>query len=105
MNQVIISGKITGDINCELDKNTTTTKFKLLNMVYSHNRSSMIKTIVRCITYGALADYVNNELYEGCNVICTGRIQYRRYLNNNTAIDLMYVMCNTVSILEQEEYS
>ena len=105
MNQVIISGKITGDINCELDKNVTTTKFKLLNMVYSPNRSSMIKTIVRCITYGALAEYVNNELYEGCNVICTGRIQYRRYLSNNTAIDLMYVMCNTVSILEQEEYS
>ena len=105
MNQVIISGNITGDINCELDKNTTTTKFKLLNMVYSPNRSSMIKTIVRCITYGALAEYVNNELYEGCNVICTGRIQYRRYISKNTAVDMMYIMCNTVSILEQEEYS
>jgi single-stranded DNA-binding protein len=105
MNQVIISGKITGDINCELDKNATTTKFKLLNMVYSPNRSSMIKTIVRCITYGALAEYVNNELYEGCNIICTGRIQYRRYISNNTTVDMMYVMCNTVSILEQEEYS
>lgn len=105
MNTVIISGKITGDINCELDKNTTTTKFKLLNMVYSPNRSSMIKTIVRCITYGALAEYVNNELYEGCNVICTGRIQYRRFISNNQPIDIMYVSCNTVSILEQEEYS
>ena len=104
MNQVIISGKIQ-TITSELDKNTTTTKFKLLNMVYSPNRSSMIKTIVRCITYGALAEYVNNELYEGCNVICTGRIQYRRYISNNTALDLMYVSCNTVSILEQEEYS
>ena len=104
MNTVIISGKIL-DITSELDKNTTTSKFKLQNMVYSPNKSSMIKTIVRCICYGALAEYVNNELYEGCNVICTGRIQYRRFISNNQPIDIMYVVCNTVSILEQEEYS
>lgn len=104
MNTVIISGKIL-DITSELDKNTTTSKFKLQNMVYSPNKSSMIKTIVRCICYGALAEYVNNELYENCNVICTGRIQYRRFISNNQPIDIMYVVCNTVSILEQEEYS
>lgn len=104
MNTVIISGKIES-ITSELDKNTTTSKFKLLNQVYSPNKSSMIKTIVRCICYGALAEYVNNELYEGCNVICTGRISYRRFISNNQPIDIMYVACNTVSILEQEEYS
>ena len=105
MNQVIISGKIVGDIVCELDKNTTTTKFKLLNMVYSGNKSAMVKTYVRCICYGAVAEYVNNELYENCNVICTGRIHYRRFISNNQPIDILYVVCNTVSILEQEEYS
>lgn len=105
MNQVIISGKIVGQIVSELDKELTTCKFKLNNQVYSPGKSSMVKTIVRCICYGALAEYVNNELYEGCNVIITGRIQYRRYISNNTPIDIMYVACNTVSILEQEEYS
>jgi single-stranded DNA-binding protein len=105
MNQVIISGKISGDIDCDYDKQMTTAKFKLLNMVYSNSKSTMIKTIVRCICYGAVAEYVNNELYDGCNVICTGRIQYRRYISNNTPIDILYIMCNTVSILEQEEYS
>jgi single-stranded DNA-binding protein len=105
MNTVIISGKISGEITCEYDKHTTTTKFKLLNQVYSGVKSSMLKTIVRCICYGAVAEYVQNELYDGCNVICTGRIQYRRYISNNQPIDIMYVCCNTVSILEQEEYS
>ena len=104
MNTVIISGQIQ-TINAELDKNTTTCKFKLLNQVYSGNKSCMVKTIVRCICYGALAEYVNNELYEGCNVICTGRIQYRRFISNNQPIDIMYVACNTVSVLDQEEYS
>jgi len=105
MNQVIISGKISGEINSELDKELTTCKFKLLNMVYSPGKSTMVKTIVRCICYGAVAEYVYNELYDGCNVICTGRIQYRRYISNNQPIDIMYVVCNTVSVLEQEEYS
>lgn len=104
MNTVIISGKIE-TITSELDKNTTTCKFKLLNQAYSSNRCNMVKTIVRCICYGALAEYVNNELYEGCNVICTGRIQYRRFISNNIPIDIMYVACSTVSVLEQEEYS
>ena len=104
MNSVVISGKIE-KIVCELDKNTTTTKFTLLNMVYSGTKSSMVKTYVRCICYGALAEYVNNELYENCNVICTGRIQYRRFISNNQPIDIMYVACNTVSVLDQEEYS
>lgn len=105
MNQVVISGKISGNITHEYVNDTSVTKFTLLNMAYSNNRNTMLKTYVRCRCTGALADYVNNELYEGCNVICTGRIQFIRNIVNNTSIDRMYILCNTVSILEQEEYS
>ena len=104
MNTVIISGKIE-TIDTELEKETTVCKFTLLNMIYSGTKNAMVKTYIRCICYGAVAEYVNGELYEGCNVICTGYIKFRTFICNNTKIDKMYVYCNTVSILEQEEYS
>ena len=51
------------------------------------------------------ADYVGNELYQGCNVIITGRVCYRRIEIPNSVVNQLYVGCNTVSILEQEEYT
>lgn len=105
MNQVVISGKIYGDINHEYNNSVSTTKFKILNQKYSPSSSTMMKTIVWCRCTGALADYVNTELYEGCNIIVTGFIQYLTYVVNNTKIDRLVIYCNTVSILEQEEYT
>ena len=105
MNQVYISGKIVGDILHEYKDNVSVTKFKLQNQRYSPNSNIMLKTIIWCRCTGALADYVNSELYEGCEVICTGFIQYIKYVTNNVSIDRMYVCCNTVSKLEQEEYT
>lgn len=105
MNQVVISGKIYGDINHEYNDSVSTTKFKILNQRYSPNGGTMLKTIVWCRCTGALADYVNTELYEGCNIIVTGFIQYLTYVVNNTKIDRLMIYCNTVSILEQEEYT
>lgn len=105
MNQVVISGKITGDINHEYNGDVSTVKFKILNQKYSYNSNKKISTIVWCRCTGALADYVNTELYEGCDIIVTGYIQYLSYVVNNVKIDRLVIYCNTVSILEQEEYS
>lgn len=105
MNQVVISGKIYGDIIHEYNDSVSTTRFKILNQRYSPNSGTMLKTIVWCRCTGALADYVNTELYEGCNIIVTGFIQYLTYVVNNTKIDRLVIYCNTVSILEQEEYT
>jgi len=105
MNHVVITGKITGSIIYELDRATPMCTFSVKNLYYKNNTSTQQATIIRCIAYGAVADYVGNELYEGCNVIVTGRVCYRRIEANNTAINQLYVGCNTVSILEQEEYT
>lgn len=105
MNHVVITGKITGNIVYELDRATSMCSFNVKNLYYKNNTSTQQVTIIRCIAYGAVADYVGNELYEGCNVIVTGRVCYRRIEANNTAINQLYVGCNTVSILEQEEYA
>ena len=104
MNYVVVSGQIVGDIDTELNKEMSCTKFNIKNIYYKPTTSTSEKTIIRCICYGALADYVYNELYEGANVLVTGRVLNRHYVVNNTHIDRLYVGCNTVTKLEQEEY-
>lgn len=104
MNYCVVSGQIVGDIVSELDKNMSCCKFNIKNLYYKPNVSANEKTIIRCICYGALADYVYNELYEGANILVTGRVLNRHYVSNNTHIDRLYIGCNTVSKLEQEEY-
>lgn len=105
MNYCVVSGTIVGDIDSELNKEMSCTKFNIKNLYYKPNKSSTEKAIIRCICYGALADYVYNELYEGANIIVTGRVLNRHYVSNGVHLDRLYIGCNTVSILEQEEYS
>lgn len=105
MNYCVVSGQIIGNIDTELNKEMVCTKFNLKNLYYKSTTSATEKTIIRCICYGALADYVYNELYEGANVLVTGRVLNRHYVVNNTHIDRQYIGCNTVTKLEQEEYS
>lgn len=105
MNYCVVSGKIIGDIISEMDKEMKCCKFKIKNLYYTPSKSANETTYIRCIAYGALAEYIYNEMWEGCNVLVTGRVLHRHYISNNQPIDLMYVGCNTVSKLEQEEYS
>jgi single-stranded DNA-binding protein len=105
MNYCIVSGQIVGDIDSELNKEMSCTKFNIKNLYYKPNKSSTEKAIIRCICYGALADYVYNELYEGANILVTGRVLNRHYVSNGVHLDRLYIGCTTVSILEQEEYS
>lgn len=105
MNSVVISGKIYGMINHEYDNDLSVTNFTLLNQKYSPHKSTMIKNMIKCRCVGALADYVNTELYEGCNVICTGYLQFKMNPVGKGFMEKCYVVCNTVSILEQEEYT
>lgn len=105
MNYVVISGQIVGNIDTELNKEMSCTKFNVKNIYYKPTTSTSEKTIIRCICYGALADYVYNELYEGANVLVTGRVLNRHYITNGVHIDRLYVGCNTVTKIEQEEYS
>lgn len=105
MNYCVVSGQIVGDIDNQLNGEMSCCKFSIKNLYYKPNVSATEKTIIRCICYGALADYVYNELYEGANVIITGRVLNRHYISNNVHIDRLYIGCNTVSRLEQEEYS
>lgn len=105
MNYCVVSGKIVGDIDNSINGNMSCCKFNIQNLYYTPNKSATEKTIIRCICYGALADYVYNELYEGANVIVTGRVLNRFYISNNTKFNRLYIGCNTVSRLEQEEYT
>lgn len=105
MNYCIVSGQIVGDIDSELNKEMSCTKFNIKNLYYKPNKSSTEKAIIRCICYGALADYVYNELYEGANILVTGRVLNRHYVSNGVHLDRLYIGCTTVSLLEQEEYS
>ena len=104
MNYCVISGQIVGDIVSELDREKSCCKFNIKNLYYKPNVSASEKTIIRCICYGALADYVYHELYEGANILVTGRVLSRHYVSNGVHIDRLYVGCNTVTKLEQEEY-
>lgn len=104
MNYCTISGTIVGDIDTELDREMRCCKFNIKNLYWKQTVSAMEKTIIRCICYGALAEYVSNELYDGANVLVTGRIVSRHYVVNNTHLDRLYIGCNTVTRLEQEEY-
>ena len=105
MNYCVVSGKIIGDIDNQLNGEMSCAKFNLKNLFYKPNISANETTIIRCICYGALADYVYNELYEGANIIITGRVLSRHYVVNGTHLTKLYIGCNTVSKLEQEEYS
>lgn len=104
MNYCVVSGKICSDIDTDYNGNMSCSKFNLDNLYYKPTKQSTERTIIRCICYGALADYVTAELYEGANVIVTGRILNRHYVSNGIHIDRLYIGCNTVSKLEQEEY-
>lgn len=105
MNMCVVSGKIIGDIYTELRDGLKCCKFNINNLYYKPALNATEKTIIRCICYGALADYVDYELYEGANIIITGRVLNRHYIVNNTHIDRLYIGCNTISTLEQEEYT
>ena len=69
MNYCVVSGQIVGNIDNQLNGEMSCCKFSIKNLYYKPNVSATEKTIIRCICYGALADYVYNELYEGANVI------------------------------------
>lgn len=105
MNYCVISGKICSDLTIDLNKTNNVCKFTIKNLYYDSNKSVQVPTLVRCLAYGTLADYVYNEMYAGCEVLVTGRIIFKRYLVNNQNFDKMYVACTTVSKLEQEEYN
>ena len=104
MNYCVVTGKIAGYIDNDLSREMRCCKFNIENLYYKPNVSASEKTLIRCICYGALADYVANELYEGANILVTGRVLSRHYIVNNTHIDRLYIGCNTVTRLEQEEY-
>lgn len=104
MNYCVVSGKIVGEICFSTSDNMNKVTFNINNLYYSPNKSATEKTIIRCICYGALADYVNNELYEGANILVTGRVLSRFYKTEKTNINRLYIGCNTVTRLEQEEY-
>lgn len=105
MNYVVVSGKVHGEIIKEYKENTTMCKFKVKNIYFSPSRQNNEVTYIRCIAYGSLAEYCNNELYEGEDVIITGRIHHRYYKAEGKDINMFYIACNTVSRLEQEEYN
>ena len=105
MNHVCISGKVSGEIESNLERNTPTTTFTLKNLYYSTKTNIISTSYIRCIAYGALADYCYNELYDGADILVTGRVMNRTYVCNNTKIDRLYIGCNTVSKLTQEEYA
>jgi single-stranded DNA-binding protein len=105
MNYCVISGEIVGDIDSSFNGEMSCAKFNVKNIYYKPRLSSSERTIIRCVCYGALADYVSNELYEGANILITGRVLSRHFVKNGAHMDKVYVGCNTVSILEQEEYS
>lgn len=105
MNYCVVTGTVEGDIIQELnDNNTYITKFIIKNQYYSPIKNNKETTTIRCICYGSLARYCNNELYTGANVIVTGRVLNRHYFLNNTHIDRLYLGCNTVSKLDQLDY-
>lgn len=104
MNYCTISGTITGEICSTISEDMDKTTFNIKNLYYSPLTKATEKTIIRCICYGGLADYVNNELYEGANVLVTGRILSRFYKTEKTNVSRLYIGCNTVTKLEQEEY-
>lgn len=106
MNQVTISGIIRGDFDYTIGDNSMRyLKFTLENQEFKPSTSTKEITFIKCISYGAVADYVNNEMYDGAKVVITGRLVHRRYYSNNTYFDKMYLNCYTVTRLEQEEYS
>lgn len=106
MNHITISGIVVGDIIQELNRETYTCKFKIKNIYFSPTKKNNETTYIRCIAYGSLGRYCYNELYEGANIIVTGRILNRCYIpdNKSTAINILYIGCNTVSKLDQLDY-
>lgn len=105
MNYCTVSGKLVGDIDSSYTNEMRCCKFNLKNIYYKPTTSTSEQTTIRCICYGALADYVVNELYDGASILVTGRILSRHYVVNGMHTDRVYVGCNTVTKLEQEEYS
>jgi len=103
MNYCVVSGKMF-DIEYSTSTTINCTKFTLKNNYFRTDKTSTETTNIRCIAYGALADYINSEMYDGCDVLVTGRVLNRHYITNNTHINKMYIGCNTVTRLEQEEY-
>lgn len=105
MNHVCISGKVSGEIVSDIDRNMPCTTFTIKNLYHSDKTNIISTSYIRCIAYGGLAEYCYNELYEGASILVTGRVLNRTYICNNTKIDRLYIGCNTVSKLLQEEYT
>lgn len=105
MNLVVISGKIASEIEMGVEGEASRCKFKIKNQFYSSSKNAQLTTVIPCIAYGAVADYCYNELWEGCEVLVTGGLLFRRYLIDGKRYDRMYIRCNTISKLEQEVYA
>lgn len=104
MNNIVISGIVVGDIIQELSNDRQCVKFKLRNLFFSPSLKNNQTTYIDCICYGSLARYCYNELYENASILITGRLMSKHYIVDNRGFWKMYVQCNTVTKLEQEEY-
>lgn len=105
MNNVTITGEVVSDIREELNEGLTCCKFKIKNLYYNNKKSIQEPTYIDCICYGYVAEYCLHEVYTGCKVLITGRILSRTYIVNCSRFNKMYIGCNTVTQLVQEDYS
>ena len=105
MNNVVISGTIHTEIQTlNTDTGMRESKFRLKNNYFRNSNSTMDVSYINCIAYGSTASYIENELYQGCKVIVTGRLSSRTINVTGNYVTNFYIIINTISILEQEEY-
>lgn len=105
MNYVVITGVVSGEPIQEITKDgILTIKFNIRNEYYATTKQIKETTHINCISYGNIARYCNNEIYDGAKVLITGRIVRRHYFINGTHIDKQYISCTNVARLDQEDY-
>ena len=110
MNLVVMSGKVFGDIFKDYEddgKSSSVAKFTLENQTYSPKANKIYRTNIPVIATGALADYCYNEMYNGQEVIVTGRLLNKMFRVPDTGkmLNRLYMVCNTISPLIQNEYT
>lgn len=104
MNYCVITGNVSGNLQYEMGETERVCKFKVYNRVYKAHKGDVDTQIIPCRAYGNLAEYVNAEIYNNCEVLILGRIRVSTVKLGDKLKPIFYVYCYAVTKLEQNEY-
>lgn len=104
MNETILSGRITKDLEVRFTKsNVAVCNFSIAVQRKFKVNNEYVTDFFNCQTWGPSAEYLAKYGRKGCRVIISGELQNDKYDKNGTTFETTRINCDTVEVIDMPE--